>query len=113
MVNISTLSNDIRVISQRILHSCSVTIGLWVVGGSRHEQPEYSGVSHFIEHLLFKGTDKRSSFEIAREMDSMGGFMNAFTGREFVCYYAKVLAEFFPKVLDLMADIFLNSRFPE
>jgi predicted Zn-dependent peptidase len=113
MVNISHLSNGIRVISQRIPHSCSVTLGLWVVGGSRHERPEFSGVSHFIEHLLFKGTDSRSSFEIAREMDSMGGFMNAFTGREFVCYYAKVLAEFFPKALDLLADIFLNSRFPE
>ena len=113
MVNISTLSNGIRVISQRIPHSCSVTLGLWVVGGSRHEQPGFSGVSHFIEHLLFKGTDSRSSFEIAREIDSMGGFMNAFTGREFVCYYVKVLAEFFPKALDLMSDIFLNSRFPE
>ncbi|HXC92602.1 MAG TPA: pitrilysin family protein [Geobacteraceae bacterium] len=113
MVNISTLSNGIRVISQRIPHSCSVTLGLWVVGGSRHEQPEYCGVSHFIEHLLFKGTESRSSFEIAREIDSMGGFMNAFTGREFVCYYVKVLAEFLPKALDLMSDIFLNSRFPE
>jgi len=113
MVNISTLSNGIRVISQRIPHSCSVTLGLWVVGGSRHELPEHSGVSHFIEHLIFKGTDSRSSFEIAREIDSMGGFMNAFTGREFVCYYVKVLAEFFPKALDLMSDIFLNSRFPE
>ncbi len=113
MVNISTLPNGIRVISQRIPHSCSVTLGLWVVGGSRHEKPEHGGVSHFIEHLLFKGTGKRSSFEIAREIDSMGGFMNAFTGREFVCYYTKVLAEFFPKALDLMADIFLDSRFPE
>ena len=113
MVNISTLPNGIKVISQRIPHSCSVTLGLWVIGGSRHEKPEFSGVSHFIEHLLFKGTDKRSSFEIAREIDSMGGFINAFTGREFVCYYVKVLAEFFPKALDLMSDIFLNSRFPE
>jgi predicted Zn-dependent peptidase len=70
-------------------------------------------VSHFIEHLLFKGTSKRSSYEIAREIDSMGGFMNAFTGREFVCYYAKVLSDFFPKALDLLADIFLDSQFPE
>lgn len=113
MVNRTTLSNGIRVISQRIPHACSVTIGIWVVGGSRQEKPEFSGVSHFIEHLLFKGTGKRSSFEIAREMDSMGGFMNAFTGREFVCYYAKVLSDFFPKALDILADIFLDSQFPE
>jgi len=113
MVNRTQLANGIRVISQRIPHSCSVTIGIWVVGGSRQEQTSFSGVSHFIEHLLFKGTGKRSSIEIAREIDSMGGFMNAFTGREFVCYYVKVLAEFFPKALDLLTDIFLNSRFPE
>ncbi len=113
MVNRTLLPNGIRVISQRIPHACSVTIGLWVVGGSRQEQPEFSGVSHFIEHLLFKGTEKRSSFEIAREIDSMGGFINAFTGREFVCYYAKVLSDFFPKALDILADIFLNSQFPE
>jgi predicted Zn-dependent peptidase len=113
MVNRSVLKNGIRVISQRVPHACSVTIGIWVVGGSRQEQESSSGISHFIEHLLFKGTDSRSSLEIAREIDSMGGFMNAFTGREFVCYYTKVLAEFFPKALDLLADIFLNSRFPE
>lgn len=113
MVNRSQLANGIRVISQRIPHACSVTIGFWVVGGSRQEQCSFNGVSHFIEHLLFKGTEKRSSLEIAREIDSMGGFMNAFTGREFVCYYVKVLADFFPKALDLLSDIFLNSRFPE
>lgn len=113
MVNRTQLSNGIRIISQRIPHACSVTAGIWVVGGSRHENPVQSGASHFIEHLLFKGTGKRSSFEIAREIDSMGGFLNAFTGREFVCYYAKVLSDFFPKALDLLADIFLNSQFPE
>jgi len=113
MVNRTQLANGIRIITQRIPHACSVTAGIWVVGGSRHERPEIGGASHFIEHLLFKGTEKRSSFEIAREIDSMGGFLNAFTGREFVCYYVKVLADFFPKALDLLADIFLNSRFPE
>ena len=113
MVNRTLLPNGIRIITQRIPHACSVTAGIWVIGGSRHEQPEFGGVSHFIEHLLFKGTAKRTSFEIAREIDSMGGFLNAFTGREFVCYYAKVLSDFFPKALDLLADIFLNSQFPE
>jgi predicted Zn-dependent peptidase len=112
MVNRSLLSNGVRIITQRIPHACSVTAGIWVVGGSRQEQSAIGGVSHFIEHLLFKGTEKRTSFEIAREIDSMGGFLNAFTGREFVCYYVKVLSDFFPKALDLLADIFLNSQFP-
>jgi predicted Zn-dependent peptidase len=113
MVNRSLLTNGIRVITQHIPHAYSVSIGFWVVGGSRHERPEFNGVSHFIEHLLFKGTQRRTAFEIARETDSIGGFMNAFTGREFVCYYGKVLVDFLPKAVDLLADIFLNSRFPE
>lgn len=112
MVNRTVLPNGIKIISQRIPHACSVTTGIWVVGGSRQERPEIGGVSHFIEHLLFKGTEKRTSFEIAREIDSIGGFLNAFTGREFVCYYVKSLADFFPKALDLLADIFINSQFP-
>src|SRR5512138_2619257 len=113
MVYRSLLTNGVRVITQHIPHSYSVSIGFWVVGGSRHERAEYNGVSHFIEHLLFKGTERRTAFEIARETDSIGGFMNAFTGREFVCYYGKVLVDFLPKAVDLLADIFLNSRFPE
>lgn len=113
MVNRSLLSNGIRVITQHIPHAYSVSIGFWVVGGSRYERAEYNGVSHFIEHLLFKGTERRTAFEIARETDSIGGFMNAFTGREFVCYYGKVLVDFLPKAVDLLADMFLNSRFPE
>jgi len=112
MINRTQLPNGIRVISQRIPHACSVTVGIWVVGGSRQEKPAIGGVSHFIEHLLFKGTEKRTSFEVAREIDSIGGFLNAFTGREFVCYYTKALADFFPKALDLLADIFLNAQFP-
>lgn len=112
MINRTLLPNGIRIISQRLPHACSVTIGIWVVGGSRQEKTGIGGVSHFIEHLLFKGTEKRTSYEIAREIDSIGGFLNAFTGREFVCYYAKSLADFFPKALDLLADIFLNAQFP-
>ena len=113
MVNKTVLPNGIRIITQRIPHACSVSIGFWVVGGSRQELPEQNGASHFIEHLLFKGTERRSAFDIAREIDSVGGYLNAFTGREFVCYYAKVLVDFFPKAVDLLADIFLNSNFPE
>ena len=113
MLKQTKLSNGIRIITKQLPHSCSAAIGFWVAAGSREELPEHSGASHFIEHMLFKGTQRRSSFEIAREADSMGGVLNAFTGREFVCYYAKVLAESLPKTVDLLADLFLNSTFPE
>lgn len=113
MVKKSLLANGIRVITQSIPHAYSVSMGIWVANGSRQELPEHNGVAHFIEHLLFKGTERRSALDIAREIDSIGGVLNAFTGREFVCYYAKVLEEYLPKAVDLLADIFLNSRFDE
>jgi predicted Zn-dependent peptidase len=111
MVKKTVLNNGIRVISENIPHAYSVSIGIWVANGSRHERRESNGVAHFIEHLLFKGTKKRSALQIAREIDSVGGILNAFTGREFVCYYAKVLDAFLPKAVDLLSDIFLNSVF--
>ncbi len=111
MVKKTVLKNGIRVISENIPHSYSVSIGIWVANGSRHERRESNGVAHFIEHLLFKGTERRSALQIAREIDSVGGILNAFTGREFVCYYAKVLDAFLPKAVDLLSDIFLNSVF--
>jgi len=87
-------------------------MGIWVANGSRHEPPELNGVAHFIEHLLFKGTERRTARQISLEIDSIGGILNAFTGHEYVCYYAKVLAKFLPNVTDLLTDIFLNSTFP-
>jgi predicted Zn-dependent peptidase len=111
MINKSILDNGIRVITERIPYASSVSIGIWVANGSRHERRESNGVAHFIEHLLFKGTDRRSSLDIAREIDSVGGVLNAFTSREYVCYYAKVLDKFLPKAVDLLTDIFLNSTF--
>ena len=111
MVKKTVLQNGIRVISENIPHAHSVTIGIWVASGSRDEQAECNGVAHFIEHLLFKGTERRDALKIAREIDALGGILNAFTGREYVCYYAKVLHRFLPKVVDLLADIFLNSVF--
>lgn len=111
MVNVSRLENGIRVITEDIPHAHSVSIGIWVANGSRHEEPGGGGVAHFIEHLLFKGTEQRTALDIAREIDSVGGILNAFTGREFVCYYAKVLSKFLPKAVDLLTDIFLNSVF--
>jgi len=111
MIKKSTLDNGIRVISERIPYASSVSIGIWVANGSRHERRESNGVAHFIEHLLFKGTDRRSSLDIAREIDSVGGVLNAFTSREYVCYYAKVLDKFLPRAVDLLTDLFLYSKF--
>jgi predicted Zn-dependent peptidase len=111
MIKKSILDNGIRVISERIPYASSVSIGIWVANGSRHESRESNGVAHFIEHLLFKGTDRRSSLDIAREIDSVGGVLNAFTSREYVCYYAKVLDKFLPRAVDLLTDLFLHSTF--
>jgi predicted Zn-dependent peptidase len=111
MIKKTTLDNGIRVISERIPYASSVSIGIWVANGSRHERRESNGVAHFIEHLLFKGTDRRSSLDIAREIDSVGGVLNAFTSREYVCYYAKVLDKFLPRAVDLLTDLFLFSTF--
>ena len=112
MITSSVLNNGVRVISQRVEHMHTVSIGIWVVNGTRHESPELNGIAHFIEHLLFKGTKRRTARQISLEIDSMGGILNAFTGHEYVCYYAKVLAKFLPRVTDLLADIFLYSTFP-
>ena len=111
MIKKTILDNGIRVITERIPYASSVSIGIWVANGSRHERRESNGVAHFIEHLLFKGTERRSSLDIAREIDSVGGVLNAFTSREYVCYYAKVLDKFLPKAVDLLTDIFLHSTF--
>ncbi|SNB45652.1 pitrilysin family protein [Geobacter sp. DSM 9736] len=111
MVSKTVLHNGIRVISEHIPSAYSVSIGFWVASGSRHETSEANGIAHFIEHLLFKGTPRRTALDIAREMDSMGGILNAFTSREYVCYYAKVLDKFLPQAVDLLSDIFLNSLF--
>jgi predicted Zn-dependent peptidase len=90
----------------------TVSIGIWVANGTRHESPDHNGIAHFIEHLLFKGTKRRTARQISHEIDSMGGILNAFTGHEYVCYYAKVLASFLPRAVDLLSDIFLHSNFP-
>lgn len=112
MINTTTLDNGVRIVTQNIGYMHTVTTGIWVANGTRHESNEDNGVAHFIEHMLFKGTKCRNAHQITREIDSMGGILNAFTGHEYVCYYAKVLAKFLPRAADLLADIFLNSTFP-
>lgn len=107
----TVLDNGIRLISQELPGHRSVSLGIWVENGSRHESAAQNGLSHFIEHLLFKGTEKRSAADIAEEMDAVGGVLNAFTSKEHTCYYAKVLDDDLPLAIDLLTDIFLHSSF--
>ena len=107
----STLSNGVRVLTEPMPQMVSATIGIWVENGSRYEETRQNGVSHFIEHLLFKGTKRRSAARIAEEIDAVGGVLNAFTGKEYTCYYAKVLGEHVKMTTELLADIFLESVF--
>jgi predicted Zn-dependent peptidase len=107
----TVLDNGIRVLSEEVSNAHSVSLGIWVENGSRHEARHQSGISHFVEHLLFKGTERRSAALIAEEMDAVGGVLNAFTAKEYTCYYAKVLDENLPLAIDLLTDIFLHSVF--
>ena len=107
----AVLDNGVRVVTQEMLDHRSVSLGIWVESGSRHEESHESGISHFIEHLLFKGTERRTAAQIAEEMDAVGGVLNAFTSKEHTCYYAKVLDEDLPLAIDLLTDIFLHSSF--
>ena len=105
------LDNGIRLVSERIPTLKSVTIGIWVNVGSRDEEPSQAGFSHFIEHMFFKGTTTRSAVDISREIDALGGEMNAFTTRETTTFYVKVLDQHLSKALDLLSDLFHASRF--
>src|SRR5881296_4697831 len=111
MVARTKLGNGLRVITETMPGVPSVTVGIWVENGSRYERPDQAGISHFLEHLFFKGTERRTAADIAEEIDAVGGVLNAFTGKEYTCYYGKVLHEQLPLALDLLADIFTHSRF--
>ncbi len=113
MVRKSVLSNGIRMLTEDMPSMVSSTIGIWVENGSRYEEPAENGLSHFIEHLLFKGTKKRTAAQIAEEIDAVGGVLNAFTGKEYTCYYAKVLGDDLKMATELLADIFLESVFDQ
>lgn len=106
------MKNGLVVASEVMPHLRSVSLGVWVKCGSRFEGEDNTGISHFIEHLLFKGTKTRSAEEIAEAVDSVGGQLNAFTEKEYVGFYAKVLDEHLPFAFDLMSDIILNPTFP-
>jgi predicted Zn-dependent peptidase len=109
----TTLDNGVRIITEQMPYLQSVSLGIWVRSGSRFEWPEVNGICHFIEHMLFKGTDKRSAFDIAKEIDAVGGVLNAFTSKEMTSFYCKVLDENLELAVDLLSDIFLNASFPE
>ncbi len=105
----SVLPGGLRVVSEQVPGARSVALGIWVGVGSRDERPSIHGASHFLEHLLFKGTERRSAFEITAGMDAVGGEMNAFTDKEFTCYYARVLDEDLPLAVDVVSDMVLSS----
>jgi predicted Zn-dependent peptidase len=105
------LDNGLTILTERIEHLRSVSLGIWLKKGSRDESPSDAGVYHFIEHMLFKGTKKRTTYEIARIMDSIGGFNDAFTSKENTCFYAKVLDEHLPIILDIFSDILVHPTF--
>ena len=111
MIKIHTLQNGLRVVTEAIPFVRSVSFGLWVNNGSRHETPATSGISHFIEHMMFKGTQKRSALEIAEVMDAVGGQLNAFTSKEQTCYYTRTLDTHFDVALDVISDMFFNSKY--
>lgn len=107
------LENGIRIVTEEIPHVRSVTMGFWLRSGSRDEDATNNGISHFIEHLMFKGTATRSAREIAEAIDSAGGQLNAFTSKEHTCYYARVLDEHLPLAAEILSDMLLHSTLAE
>lgn len=105
------LENGLRLVMERIPGALSVSLGVWIEAGARHESRDELGISHFTEHLLFKGTKRRSAREIALALESVGGYLDAYTGREHTCYYAHFLPEHLPRALDVLSDMLRNPLF--
>jgi len=111
MYNKTVLDNGVRIISEQLDYMRSVSLGIWVNAGSRDEDGSENGISHFIEHMSFKGTRNRSSLQIAKELDAIGGQSNAFTGKENTCFHGRVLGKHFKLFANILSDISLNSTF--
>lgn len=111
MYHKTELKNGVRIVSKRLAHVRSVSLGIWVNTGSRDESPIENGVSHFIEHMSFKGTRNRTGLDIAKDLDAVGGLSNAFTGKEITCFYGRVLGKHWGRLADILSDIFLNPIF--
>jgi predicted Zn-dependent peptidase len=107
------LKNGVRIVTEEIPHVRSVSLGLWVGAGSRDEDETNNGISHFIEHMLFKGTQKRTARELAEALEAVGGQLNAFTTKEYTCYYVRVLDEHLDLAIDVLSDMFFNSLLNE
>ena len=107
----TVLENGLRVITEAWPHTEAASVGIWVRTGSRDERPEENGLSHFIEHLVFKGTRRRSALDIVREIESVGGTINAFTAKEYTCFHAKVLGKDLPLALDVLCDLLTEPLF--
>lgn len=113
MTEIITLENGLRIVFEKGESAKTCSVVAWVASGSGYETPETAGTSHFIEHMIFKGSEKRSALDIAVEMDEIGGHLNAYTAREATCFYAKTLSEHMPKALDIICDMIRNPRLDE
>ncbi len=113
MINKYTLDNGLRIVSEKIEYVKSASIGIWVKVGSNNENDETNGLSHFIEHMLFKGTENRKANMIAEDIDNLGGQINAFTSKECTCFYVKVLDENITEAVDILSDMFFNSLFQQ
>src|SRR5690242_1605363 len=106
-----SLPNGLTIITEEMQHIRSVSIGIWIKSGSRDEDPQWNGISHFVEHMVFKGTKSRTAEDIARQVDSIGGNMDAFTAKECICFNVKVLDEHLPIAMDVLSDLVLNPIF--
>ncbi|WP_299043056.1 pitrilysin family protein [uncultured Tateyamaria sp.] len=107
------LKNGFRIVTEHMPGLASASIGIWVGAGARHEAPEQNGIAHFLEHMAFKGTKRRSALQIAEAIEDVGGYINAYTSREVTAYYARVLENDVPLALDVLADILLNPVFDQ
>lgn len=113
MYQYRTLSNGIRVVAEKIDYVKSIAMGVWIGSGSRYEKKEENGISHFLEHMLFKGTENRTAEQIALEFDSIGGQLDAFTTREYTCFYAKTINSHIETALDILSDMIFSSKLSE
>lgn len=113
MFNKTELANKLKIITEEIPHVRSISCGIWIKGGSVQEEKAESGITHFVEHMMFKGTKKRTARDIADEIESVGGFLNAGTGKEYICIFSRILSAHIDRAVEVMADIILNSTYSE
>ncbi|CAA3003856.1 probable mitochondrial-processing peptidase subunit beta, mitochondrial [Olea europaea subsp. europaea] len=113
LTRVTTLPSGLRVATESTLSSRTATVGVFIDAGSRFETEETNGTAHFLEHMIFKGTERRSARELEEEIENMGGHLNAYTSREQTTYYAKVMDKNVPQALDILSDILQNSKFEE